>query len=274
MSFLDVFKHLLPSGKAWNITIDKNLKQFFEGLSIGVGDSVKLFFDEVFEDAFPQTTRELESWETQFGLPASGLTEQQRRDRLEAAWKAKGGQDPTYIQETLQAAGFDVYVHEWWVPGSEPAVGSLGTAIARDPFLYLNDNITPLRFASLDGGADMQDGDLAVAMDGQTLQPSGYPLVNKIYTYDPDYISDGAVDMYDAGQYAMDGAVTGLSQVYNLKQYVMTADPDFYPYYLYIGGQTFPDHATVPGARQNEFETLCLKICPAQQWLGILVDYS
>ena len=36
MTFLRVFKHLLPNARAWRITVDKKLRQFFEGLS-GVG---------------------------------------------------------------------------------------------------------------------------------------------------------------------------------------------------------------------------------------------
>ena len=268
--FFRIFQHLLPNARAWRVIVEKRLREFFEGLT-GIGTATKIFYDEIFNDIDPQQTREIDAWEQQFGLPNTIIDEQERRDRLDATWKALGGQDPRYLQDTLQAAGFDVYVHEWWVPGTEPAVGVKAAATARNPFTYLNDGVTPLQFLSADGAPDMQDGDLAVGMDGVTVQPSGYPLVNKIYV--PTFVSigDGAPDMQDGGVFAQDG---GVVITYGLKLYQIPADVTKYPYFLYIGGQTFPDHANLSISRRNEFETLCLKICPAQQWLGILVDYS
>lgn len=268
--FLRIFKHLLPNARAWRLTIDKKLRQFFEGLT-GLGEDVNIFFDGVWLDIFPETTRQIPEWEKQFGLSNTIVNEQERRDRLDATWKALGGQSPRYIQDTLQAAGFDVYVHEWWVPGTEAAVNVKAAATARDPFLYLNDGIQPLQYYSVDGGADMQDGDIAKAMDGASIQPSGYPLVNKILIPSVDVIGDGSSEMIDGGINAQDG---GFLTVYSLKLYELPADPTKYPYFLYIGGATFPDRANIPVSRRNEFETLCLKICPTQQWLGILVDYS
>ena len=268
--FFRIFKHLLPNAKAWQITIDKKIRQFFEGLT-GIGEDINEFFDLMWLDIFPETTRDIPSWENQFALPNTLTNEQERRDRLAAAWKALGGQSPRYIQDTLQAAGFDVYLHKWWVPGSEAPIGVKAAATARDPFLYLNDGLQPLQYFSLDGGVDMQDGDLAVAMDGASVQPSGYPLVNKILIPTVNIIGDGSVQMLDGGVNAQDG---GNLTTYAPKLYEIPADTTEHPYFLYIGGETFPDHANIPASRRNEFETLCLKICPTQQWLGILVDYS
>ncbi len=45
--FLNIFKHLLPNARAWRLTIDKQLRQFFDGLSRALGDDIKLFFDEI-----------------------------------------------------------------------------------------------------------------------------------------------------------------------------------------------------------------------------------
>lgn len=267
-----IIQHLLPKSIAWNITHDTNLRRFIEGLANAFQD-FRDFFDGVWNEIHPDTTTQLDAWENQFGLSNTVTDTQERRDRLNAVWQALGGQSPKYIQDTLQAAGFNVYVHEWWTPGSEPALDIIASATPRDPFLYLNDQVTPLRYLSLDGAADMQDGDSA-AMDGSTFQPSGYPLVNKIYVYDPDYVTDGYTRMMDGAAEAMDGGIIANGETYNLKQYAIPSDTDTHSYILYIGGQTFPNHAIVPFARKNEFETLCLKICPTQQWLGMLIDYS
>ena len=274
MDWLRAFKHLLPTGKAWRLTVDKPLRRFFEGLT-GAPDDVKGFYDGVYSDVWPQSTRELSQWEGQFALPASNLTEQQRRDRLEATWKAlAGGQSPRYIQDTLQAAGFPVYVHEWWEPDPlQPLGGSVNgdvTPVARNPFDYLDDGTGSLPFLMIDGGADSQDGD-ELAMDGSTATPAGYPLVNKVKASNVSLIGDGSLDMQDGAPNAQDG---DQQVVYAQKQYTIPADPTKYPYFLYIGGEVFPDQANIPTARRDEFEDLCLRICPTQQWLGILVNYN
>jgi hypothetical protein len=112
--FLRIFQHLLPDGAAWRLLAEKKLRQLFEALA-EVFASLRLFVDLVYEDRLPETTRELAEWERQFGLEGTGL-EDARRLALAAEWKATGGQSPRYLQDLVQAAGFDVYIHEWWEP--------------------------------------------------------------------------------------------------------------------------------------------------------------
>jgi len=273
IDWLNVFKHLLPNAKAWRITIEKTLRQFFQGLT-GIGEDSKDFFDDVYNDLDPQLTRELDTWEKQFALVDTGLTTQERRDRLDATWKALGGQSPRYIQDTLQAAGFNVFVHEWWIPSVEhPTGGSVDgdvTPVARNPFDFLDDGTGGLPFLMVDGGVDAQDGD-TVSQDGGTATPAGYPLVNKILEASDEFIGDGSVQMQDGAPQAQDG---GILTIYSQKQFTIPVDTTKYPFFLYIGGQTFPDQAIIPTARRDEFEDLCLKICPTEQWLGILVSFS
>jgi uncharacterized protein YmfQ (DUF2313 family) len=271
MSWLDVFKHVLPNARAWRITVEKTLRQFFEGLS-GTPEAVRTFFDDIFDDIDPQKTRQLDEWEQQFALPDTGMADQARRDRLDATWKALGGQDPRYIEDTLQGAGFDVYVHEWWVPSvAHPAGGSVNgdeVPVARDPFTYLWDGAAPRQFVGCGhdlaycGGDDM--------FSNSNDAPSGYPLVNKIVVAGTD-IGCGHDLAYCGGDQMAAGAG---ELTYRRKQYIIPADPTKYPYFLYIGGAAFPDSATIPSARRDEFEDLCLKICPTEQWLGVLANYS
>lgn len=238
-SWLNIFKHVLPRGRAWYLTVQKTLRAWFEGIAIAP-EEVEAFYDDIYDDLRPQTTRELPEWEAQFGLGNSNLTEQERRDRLEAEWSATGGQDPTYIQETLRGAGFDVYVHEWWEPGTEDA------PVVRNPQDVLQATTGANLVLVTCGNLDMTCGQLD-ATCGNSDDPAGYPLVNKA----PEAGGGG-----------------------DLIIYVIPGDSATWPYFFYIGAQTFPDLATIPSSRRNEFETLCLKISPTEQWLGILVEYT
>jgi len=489
-----LFKRLLPNGRAWAVIAAKRLRQFFEGLAAGASDPVVKEFDDRFDDLNPQLTTQLAQWESQFNLINTGLTEQERRDRLQGAWSAVGGQSPRYIQDTLQAAGFGVYVHEWWEPGGTTTAGDsftdLGAQFGNTPngvacsvdgaivyvidngddslyrstnsgasftnlgqhwgdeawdvacsadgsIVYVTDqfdvtlsrsadfgvsftdlgnptNGTPWGVAASDDGTivyvtDADDDKLfrsansgdsftdlgsaggsnptgvACSADGATVfvadistdniyrstdsgdlftdlgapggsnpegvacsadgavvfvvdsvtdsiyrsigtispvvigsvngdpvpvvrdpheyivdantipqligsghelaycggdsffsnaqeidGPQGYLLVNKISQ------ADGLVGSgHDLAYCGGDSAASGVSEPsLKLKQYVIPDDPTKYPYFLYIGAATFPAQATLPASRRDEFEDLCLKICPAQQWLGILVSYT
>lgn len=247
--FFRTYQHLLPRARAWSLTADKSLRKFFRGLS-GLGKDARYFIDRIWLDIFPATTRELSAGEWQFNLPTvPTLTTAERRTRLAGAWQALGGQDPRYIQDMLQAAGFDVYVHEWWVPGSEPALNTAGAATARDPHTYLRENSA-----------------------GEPVAGKGYALVNRLLPTAPVYLTGAGEPLMEAGEAI---AEAGNFDYFHLTEmnYTLPTNPAVYPYFVYIGAAVFPNLASIPAARQLEFEALCLKICPAHTWIGILVTY-
>lgn len=112
--FFRIYEHLLPRAEAWKMIISSTKKDLFISLS-EIMPAFREFYDLVYLDLFPQTTRQLDEWEAEFGIIKKLAVEQERRDRLDARWKEEGGQSPQFIQDTLQGEGFDVYVHEWWV---------------------------------------------------------------------------------------------------------------------------------------------------------------
>jgi hypothetical protein len=228
MLFFRQFTHLLPQGSAWRITVAKTLRNFFQGLS-GFGGDFKDFVDAVYEDVFPDTTRELAEWERQFGIEPNPV-ENVRRLNLVAEWAAGGGQSPRYIQDVLQTAGFDVYIHEWWSSGPP--------WVARDPRDYTT---IPL---------------VGTTQCNEPLALCGEPtaLCNGLLANDPGYIQND-----DLSQRAPPP---------------VPDDPNKWRYFLYFGGETFPDPAVVPIARRAEFRRLLLKLKPTQQWLVLIVDYE
>lgn len=263
MDFLRLFQHLLPDGRAWRTTTDKRLRQFFQGLAV-LPEDAKTSADSVWGDLLPETTDKLSDWEHQFGLPGNVTGEGGRRQRLAATWRSlAGGQSPRYIQDTLQTAGFDVYIHEWWEPSAPPT--------PRNPLLWLRRNSSGSALLVDCGEPEALCGE-SFAEAGNGLEPPGYPLVNKIFKSAPNLlVLCGAPE-------ALCGAPEALCGNYNEttetpQDYTVPDDPTKWPYFLYIGGQTFGTLAQVEPKRRDEFEALCLKICPTQQWLGILVEY-
>lgn len=264
-------QHLLPDGRAFSTTMQKSLRSFIKGVS-GVGDDTKNSLDNVYDELSPETTGSLDEWNDQFGLPSASITTEQMRSRLSAAWKAQGGQDPDYIQSTLRAAGFDVYVHEWWEPGTEPAIGVHGSATPRNPFLYLREDNGNL-FNTLSLGDDLAMCGESFAMLGNSTEPVGYPLVNIVYYSVPDVIVQLGESYAACGE---PDALLGNALTYTQEQlkYTIPTDSTKWPYFLYIGGETFGDTATVQSSRRYEFEALCLKICPLHLWIGLMINYG
>lgn len=225
---LATFKHVLPTGRAWALTIDKQLRQFFTGLAKPMGDAQD-YQDAVYSDVRPQYTSKIAEWEFQFGIFTSAATEQDRRDRLAAAWRAIGGQDPRYLQDTVQAAGFPLFIHEWWAPGSFPPV-------ARIPQNFIAPSGAPAGFGVMLGGDGVQLGrDSTQLGRGRRL---GLLIEDNLPT-SPTWPPS-------AGER---------------------------PYFLYFGGVMFGDLVQIPAAREAELKTLLLKVCPAQQWIGLFVEF-
>ena len=261
--FLRIFKHVLPNARAWQITVDKKLRQFFQGLT-GLGSDVKTYVDEVWLDIFPQTTRQLDEWDQQWGLPSVTLTTQERRDRLDAAWKALGGQSPKYIQDTLQGAGFNVFIHEWFVP---QGVGNIYSAECGELLAECGEGLAIC--GNLVGAVPPANPVARDPFDVLTAGATSFEYV----------ITSGAVDSICGGVSAVCGATTGVTGRLLVNKpanivYSIPVDPAEWPYILYVGGENYGEIATVPLARREEFEALCLKICPAQQWIGLIVEYS
>jgi hypothetical protein len=229
--FLRIFKHLLPRGRAFKITIEKPLRSFFVGLA-RFADTMRANFDDIYGDMFPQYTRKLDLWEDQFALPPSVTVEQKRRDRLDAAWKATGGQSPWYIQNVLRGAGFDVYVHESFDAANSNTV--------RNPNAVLRGGSVTAFFEARSG--IIRSGSVE-ARSGNFQGLIGFALTN---------VTGNPGDLFPA----------------------IPTDPDTWPFFMYVGGQTFPNPATVPPARKDEFIALCLKICPTHLWIGAIVEFA
>jgi hypothetical protein len=271
VSLFNNIRHLLPRGRAWRVTIDKSLRRFFEGLGEFFSDIVE-FLDLVWLDLFPASTRELDAWEAQFGLQGADLTEQERRDRLAGTWQAVGGQSISYLQGVLQGRGFNVYFHDWWEPGTEPAIGSTAAAEPRNPLLWLERG-DPAFTSGVEAGEPRAQAGEAFAQAGNVAIRPGYALVNKLLESAPRYLVAAGEPLAQAGEpTALAGNYANVEE--QLKKYIVPVNSIFWPYFLYISAETFGDPATISADRRDEFESLCLQICPTQLWIGVIVEYT
>ena len=235
MLFFRQFQHLLPRARPWNLTIQKTLRSFFEGLANGAPVQHREHIDNIYLDVFPKTTRELAEWEKTFGLLGEG-TEAERRDILDATWKAQGGQDLVYIESVLHAAGFNnLFAYDPTDDTSPPYT-------IRDPRVYTT---LPLI------GVYQDDGVLGTQPQcGAVI--ADQPQCNGDLVKSPGYLVDK-----------------------NLSDRVPPPIPDdenFWPFFLYIAGDPFPTPGVVSVDRQAELERLLLKICPMHVWIVLITD--
>jgi len=258
--FFRLYQHLLPRAQAWTIVIEKFLRKFFEGLTSWPQDVLN-FFALILLDLFPALTRQLDLWEKQFGLITQLDDETARRDRLDAQWKAVGGQSPGYIQGILRDAGFDVYVHEWWFLDQvydEAIICGNPLAVCGSPDAYAG-NMT---------NQALVPRDPRLWIDSDSVLVNKIKYVKKLFTA-PVICGNANAICGGVGSYS--GAFTGIE--FRIRKYQITDDPDTWVHYWYVGGVNFGDFADVPVERKDEFETLILQIKPRQTWVGLFINY-
>lgn len=280
--FLRIFRHLLPNARAWRLPVEpatiyaitsnsgslytsgdgsstsgareyvksiyntmlapaRYLYKFFRGLA-EYPEVIKSSIDLVYLDVFPETTREIDRWVDQFNLTVSNA-EEDKRAAVSAAWKSQGGQGLDYLQDILHSAGFtNVFIHEWWTD-----IGG-GAHTTKDPFTYIDAPNNPL-----------PGGGFLLVNKGPTVAEKLYG----VYMEAPD--SDfGSIESEFTD-------VEGFTFI--PVEYDLPTDSNTWPYFIYVGAQTFPNHAEIDVNRQLEFERLLLAYFPNQQWIGALIDY-
>lgn len=268
--FFRIFQHLLPRGQAWRITTVKTLRKFFEGLAAGeqltTEDGEPLItedgrplmaeggflvearaaIDLVWADLFPRTTRELAEWERHFGIQAAPTTAA-RRQALAAEWAATGGQSPGYLQDLLQTAGFDVWVHEWWSSATPSYQDNL-----RDPRDYTTDPLVGTAQCTSDAFPD--DQPQCTAPFDEDGVPFAQHLCNRFLVNDPGYFVNENLTPNAPPP--------------------IPSDPSRWPFFVYVCGEVFPDPAVVPADRIAELKRLILKTIPKQDWVVLLVTHD
>lgn len=199
-----VFDTLLPRSRAWNLVYDRVLRRFFHGLAI-LPQLVHNHIGSVLLEAFPQTTSYLNDWS--FTL---GEWNELDADELEYDWADTGGQSPGYVEDLLHDKGFtQLYLHEWWVPGSSPL-----------------EHRNPAQFFETDR---VLVNDLAESEKNYLFQFGDY-----LQGGDSQFVGDASIYFGAYDGYFLQG-----------KKYPTPDVPEEYCFYYYIGAETWPDRATI-----------------------------
>ena len=101
-NFFDAIKALLPTGRAWDITQNTNMRRFFSAIA-ELGDALQKEIERVYLDYFPDTTRAPELWESVFRVVFQKDELFVRRQVLFAMWQVNnGGQSAAFMESILQ----------------------------------------------------------------------------------------------------------------------------------------------------------------------------
>lgn len=214
--WVGVFDRLLPRSRAFGLVIDRTFRRFFHGLGI-LPKTLQEHIAGLVLEAFPATTNYLADWSLFLGSPET-LT----AGELEDLWAEPGGQTPRYIQDLLQVYGFDVYVHEWWVPDSCPPEARNPIVLVPTSRVLVND----LTHIERKWAHQFGDGFSQFQSDNDVRfgEYDGYHWVPKIYPT-PD-------------------------------------DPREYPTYWYVCGETWPEYAEIPEEGLRTLIRLIYKLKP------------
>lgn len=122
-TFFEVIKAFLPRTNVFDLTSQKNLRYFFEGLS-ALPDDVRDEMDAVLLDYYPETTRVLEKWEEAFRIQFSKLlfSVEERRSIVSALWWLRYGNTTREFMEKI----LNLFIPGALVTENIPAVNAMG----------------------------------------------------------------------------------------------------------------------------------------------------
>lgn len=264
----EVLTSLLPRGLFWEPELNSDYDKLLDGISENSG-AVHEFLKGIGNIRNPLLTPVLSDLEKEYGvIPATGATEAERRQRLQA-FKYKSAQvgSAQELQARLRAAGFDnVYVHE-----NSPAV---------DPALFLAQSFNMTCGDLLPGGNDAQCGEpeaICASVGGSLL------VTGDIYFNIPNYLY-----YCDDGVYCGDGATAGEFDGYIRKliedNFQVPSESGYWPLIFFVGGEATRDPVTgaltsintytVPQQRRSEFQRIILRRKPMHTWASLIVVYS
>lgn len=245
VNWLSLFSSLLPRNSKWALTEDKDLTKFFKAIGTVLDTSTSYLTSLYDQSQAGMTLSTLKRKEIMYNIPGTDLlSEAQRRSNLAATEADIMPLGAASIQNYLQALGFNVWVHEWWNYAAPP-----------EP-LDLEEYFPPIGAGTLIRSGRMNITPHYTSMCGENFMITGENTA----------VCNG-FDRLDA--------VTEVAGIMTCRvEHPQVPGKYYWPYVTIIGGETFPNFASVPEERKQEFIEIVRRRLPANQWAGMLVTFE
>lgn len=239
---------LYPTGRAWNMPRGGNFEKLHSGLAESetrAYNDANAILSSILPDNPQFTVDDAEDWERRLGMITNPLVSLADRKAAIIRKMNHPGDIPArqswdFLQQSLQLAGFDVYVHEN-IP--EQSIFSI-----LQPF-------TGTGQQGLGQQGDFQQGDVISFFPGLFQQVQQGPI------YQGFYQQGGWVFTNKIANHISEPLDAYFSEGANFRSV------------FYIGGPNLGDFANVPAARKDEFRQTVLRIKPVQSIAHLLINY-
>ena len=251
---LTTIKSLLPKGKIWNATGD------YELILKSIAQALLTIFREI--ESIP-TARDfsksvfIDELVSELGIPInSSTTEEDKKKLIQAELLAQSGAN---LEEILQTAGFNVFVH-----ANRPPVDP--AKFLKAEYWMTADDVVGR------AGAGFNEA-IAGRKGGSLLVGNEYSITRNLYygAGDPEVVAGNAT----AGEFKQ-------VQIIDV-EYKLPTDPKYYHYVYFIGGKATRDvsgqlekieYVNIPQAQEQIFKRLVLKYGIADSWASLLINFN
>lgn len=252
---LTLTKQLYPTGRAFKLPKDGWFERLHKGLAASearaYNDAVG-FLDSILPDNPNFTADNATDWERRLGLiNGTGVDLEDRKLAIKRKMNFPGTIKPREnwrnIQQQLQNAGFNVWVHEnRFYNGSEYVTVDPTDALVNEDYGEYGE----YEYGEIEYGDD--------------------------FSYYADFFIFAEYGELEYGEFEYGGAVFANKVVNFIEQ---EKDATFYEggrlvATFYIGGETFGTIAEVPEARKDEFRQLILKLKEVNMVAYLLINYT
>lgn len=270
MIFERLIEKLLPTGRAWLQIPFKIMTAIIGGIADEM-EKVRTTALELKDSIFPQLmdVQFIPDWESRFKLPEAILTEQERRDRLEAQWQSRRITSE-FLETQLQDANFNVFVRDSAILANPTSLGDdilgdfvlEGNIVENQVVTQCTSNVRPdaiLGEFTLDTSSNI--GFPAKADPCKDLAGVGVSLGDFV-------LGDGIALEANKAKFIVnhiDALLDPLDSCPVIEQRCI--------FIFYIQGPgEFADVADIPAARYNEFRELVLKHKRASAWAACFIN--
>lgn len=249
--FVDGQNNVFVSVQSSTASLGNQVENASLGIWVRLAEDIYSLLNQILPDNDKFTEIDAANWERVYDIiPAEGATLEERKQTLRQRMSFPNGiterQHYSFIQEQLQAAGFDVYVHENRFPAS-----------------LIDTQFGTMQFGVSNFGSSAPQ---AGAFETRIPEP-GYTEICANFidpVFDATMLDPQLGNSFGNFQFGVSNF--SIDQVIDNENLLSGS--------FFIGGENYPDFADVPLVRRDEFRQLILKLKPAQLYSINYINYT